>query len=99
MCRKTSATMEKRAFVAPLSVCAALALAATLLPPDLHAQSCNTGLGASIGVTPAIAHVGDTITITQAKVFSSAGDCTVLNGNTWLILPDNSTVRQVMSGF
>src|SRR6185295_14703257 len=61
-------------------------------------QTCGTGLGGEINVSPSIAHVGDTITINFVDIFSSLNTCQVTNGKAWLIYPDNS-VRLWLDNF
>src|SRR5258706_5281468 len=59
----------------------------------LLAQTCATGLGASIQVSPTTAHVGDTVTVTLTSVgLNPVSDCAVTNLYGFLVKPDNSAV-------
>ena len=69
------------------------ALAALLLASPVqtaNAQGCATGLGSSIQLDRALAHIGDTVNITLTRVSTAAGDCNVNSLVGWIIYPNNT---------
>src|SRR5262245_51900376 len=62
--------------------------------PDAMAQ-CPIGTGSSVfikgAVQPGVAHYGDTVTINTLFVRISSGDCTVTNGQSFIMYPDGKT--------
>lgn len=81
---------EKPPIAARLLALSALGLTFLLATQENFAQTCGTGLGGDIAVSPSVAHVGDTITVNFVEVFSSLNACTVTNGRAWIIYPNNS---------
>jgi uncharacterized repeat protein (TIGR01451 family) len=57
------------------------------------------GMGASVQVTPTMAHIGDTITVTSVGANLGAANCVLTNGNAWLIYPDNSFQQTMTNVF
>src|SRR5437762_2993134 len=68
----------------------------TLLLPigDALAQSCvcnDSGLTTSVALNPKFAHVGDTILVSQLGVGLLPNNCTVTNGQAFIMYPNGLT--------
>src|SRR5438874_7654465 len=76
-----------------ISPLALFSLAASLdVVQNASAQVCGGGFDSAIAITQGVVHVGDTITIGFLQVSSSANTCSITNGRSWLIYPDNNVV-------
>src|SRR5579864_5930376 len=61
---------------------------------QVPANCVNGGMASIIGVSPTLAHVGDTITISALGVSLGGLSCDITNGQSFVMYPDgNATVR------
>ena len=92
--------MARRPFMGAVMVATLVGLVAAGLPETVLGQTCNPGMGGSIGVSgPYVAnqnyiHVGETATISQLLTVN-VGTCTLTNLKAWVVFPD-STYSEVL---
>src|SRR5215471_11256716 len=79
------------------------------LPGTAWAAACASGgnLGAGLvvqvdGVTPnpvlgVVAHIGDTLTVSDVSVNIGATSCNASNGRTWVVYPDNHSEMAMLN--